>query len=210
MENNEIKKNFIKLLLSTKRNGIENVIEWLEKTDFYQAPASTMFHGNNEGGLLEHSMNVAHMAIKIKDMLDNISDKQQTSDINQRLRSVSRESLLIVGLLHDLCKVNIYKKEQRNRKVNGGWESYDCYGVDYSAMPLGHGEKSVIQLLRLGLELTDDEIIAIRWHMSAWDLAFQSTEAKGNLNAAKNKCLLLSILQSADELATTVLEISKQ
>jgi hypothetical protein len=71
---------------------------------------------------------------------------------------------------------------------------------------LGHGEKSVILLLRLGLQLTNDEMMAIRWHMTAWDLAFQNPEAKSNLNEAKNQCPLLSIVQSADGLASAILE----
>ena len=66
----------------------------------------------------------------------------------------------------------------------GAWESYNGYGVDYSGLPLGHGEKSVIRLLRWGLEMKDDEIIAIRWHMSGFDLAFQSPEILNNYGAA--------------------------
>lgn len=217
-DTNALKKDYLNLLRSTKRQGIESVISWLEKTDFFTAPASTMFHGNYLGGLLEHSMNVAHIAVMIKEMLDNILSGRKYSDcddylakqiINKRdrLSSISRESVLIVSLLHDICKANIYTKEKRNKKINGKWEEVDVYGVDYSQLPLGHGEKSVILLLRLGLELTDDELLAIRWHMSAWDLAFQSAEAKGNINAAKDKCLLLSVLQAADQLSTAVLEV---
>lgn len=78
--------------------------------------------------------------------------------------------------------------------------------VDYSEFPLGHGEKSVIRLLRLGLALTDDEIMAIRWHMSAWDLPFQSPEAHNNLGEAKERCPLLTIIQAADGLAYHALE----
>ena len=117
--------------------------------------------------------------------------------------------IAIVALLHDLCKTNVYKLEKKNRKVNGRWEEYDGYGVDYSKFPLGHGEKSVIMLLTLGFPLTRDEMMAIRWHMTAWELAFQSAEAKSNLNAAKEQCPLLTVLQAADGLASALLEVTK-
>jgi hypothetical protein len=80
------------------------------------------------------------------------------------------------------------------------------YDVDYSEFPLEHGEKSVIWLHYNGLRLTVDEIIAIRWHMTACDLPFQSPEMKGNLNAAKEKCPLLPLIQAADGLSANILE----
>ena len=104
-------------------------------------------------------------------------------------------------------KANIYQKTTKYRKdQNNAWETYESYSTDYSEFPVGHGEKSVIRLLQLGLHLTNDEILAIRWHMTAWELPFQSAEAKGYLNAAKNKCPLLSIIQVADGLASAILE----
>ena len=90
--------------------------------------------------------------------------------------------------------------------MTDGDETYDTYTTNYSDFPVGHGEKSVIRLLQLGLQLTDDEIQAIRWHMTAWELPFQSGEAKSYLNAAKNKCQLLTIIQTADGLASAILE----
>jgi hypothetical protein len=117
------------------------------------------------------------------------------------------DSVTIVALLHDICKANIYKKAQKWRKdEQGKWEQYDSYDVDYSKLPVGHGEKSVIMLLSLGLKLTIDEIVAIRWHMGAWDLPFQSYEEKSNINEAANNFPLVSILQTADNLATHLLE----
>lgn len=58
----------------------------------------------------------------------------------------------------------------------------------------------------MGLELTDDEMCAIRWHMGAWEMPFQSNDAKGNCNAAKAKSPLLSIICAADGLASFLLE----
>lgn len=194
-----MKKEIIELLKSTERERIDRVIDYLEnKSDYFTAPASTAFHGNYSGGLAEHSLNVYKVAMKVKAAMVELKP-----ELANRL---SDESIAIVALLHDLCKTNVYKIERKNRKVNGVWVETDAYGVDYSKFPLGHGEKSVIMLLTLGFPLTRDEMMAIRWHMTAWELAFQSAEAKSNLNAAKEQCPLLTVLQAADGLASALLE----
>ena len=194
-----MKTQFLQLLRSTNRQGVENVIAWLNQSDFFEAPASTMFHGNYAGGLLEHSMNVAVLANDIREIMI----RRKPEIVNQ----VSRENIIIAALLHDICKANVYQKATKYRKdKNNAWETYDSYNVDYSELPLGHGEKSVIRLLQLGLQLTNDEILAIRWHMTAWELPFQSNEAKANLSTAKDQCPLLTIIQTADGLASAILE----
>ena len=197
--NTTMKQKFIQLLRSTSRPGIDNVINWLEQSDFFTAPASTVFHGNYSGGLLEHSMNVGILAHDVYEMLC-----KRKPELAER---ISRDNIIIAALLHDICKANIYQTVTKYRKdQNNAWETYDTYTTDYSEFPVGHGEKSVIRLLQLGLQLTDDEILAIRWHMTAWELPFQSGEAKAYLNAAKNKCPLLTIIQTADGLASAILE----
>ena len=102
----------------------------------------------------------------------------------------------------------IYKEGILSRKNSDGyWEKYLGYQVDYNAgLPLGHGEKSVIMLLSWGLELKPEEMMAIRWHMTAWDLPMQSPEHKESLNAAKAKTPLVSLVQLADGFATGLLE----
>lgn len=190
---------FKSLLLSTQREGIENVISELEKSDFFTAPASTAFHNNTEGGLLDHCLKVYQMATLIRKDITALNPKYE--------ELLPEDSVIIVALLHDVCKANIYLKTTKYRKnEKNNWETYEVYTVNYNDMPLGHGEKSVIQLLRMGLSLTRDEILAIRWHMSAWDLAFQSAEAKGNLNAARDQCPLLCLLSSADGISSALLE----
>lgn len=194
-----MKKEIIELLKATERERIDRVIDYLEnKSDYFTAPASTAFHGNYSGGLAEHSLNVYNVAMKVKAAMVELKP--------ELVNRLSDESIAIVTLLHDLCKTNVYKIERKNRKVNGVWVETDAYGVDYSKFPLGHGEKSVIMLLTLGFPLTRDEMMAIRWHMTAWELAFQSAEAKSNLNAAKEQCPLLTVLQAADGLASALLE----
>ena len=195
-----MKEKFISLLRSTNREGVEKVIEWLETSGFFEAPASTVFHGNHAGGLAEHSYQVALVANDLREMLV----KRQPGLANQ----ITRESVIICGLLHDVCKAEIYKKEEKFRKdKNGNWEKYYGYGVDYSGLPLGHGEKSVVRLLRLGLEMTEEEMLAIRWHMGAWNLPMNDSEAKGNINAAREKSPLVTLIMTADDLASHIFRV---
>lgn len=196
---NEAQEIFKKMLLSTNREGMENVIERLEEHRFFKAPASTRFHLNYDGGLLEHSMNVCGMALELREVM--IRKKEGLRN------SLPKESVIIAALLHDVCKADIYKPAvKRQKNEHGVWCDVPGYDVDYSNFPMGHGEKSVIWLLQNGLKLTADEIMAIRWHMTAWDLAFQSPEMKGNLNAARERCPLLTLIQAADGLAANLLE----
>ena len=186
------------LLLKTGRRGIENVLAELGMLGFYEAPASTRFHGSYPGGLLEHSLCVYDEAVVIREA--QLGLKPEVAD------SLPPDSIAIAALLHDVCKAEVYRQEEKRRKNAAGmWESYNGYGVDYGAFPLGHGEKSVIQLLRWGLEMTDDEIMAIRWHMSGFDLAFQSPESRANYGAATDKCPLLAVLRAADGLASHIM-----
>ena len=197
--NKENKERFIDALMSTGRQGVENVIAKLEELGFFSAPASTVFHLCEEGGLLQHSLNVYDEALMLREQEIRMCPK-----VAARL---PLDSVTIAALLHDVCKAEIYRKTIKNRKnAEGYWEKYEGYEVDNSAFPCGHGEKSVIQLLRWGLDLTEDEILAIRWHMGPWDLAFQSAEQKGSQNTAKNSTPLLSIISHADGLAASILE----
>lgn len=196
------KGKFIELLQSTGRKGVDKVITVLEETGFFEAPASTRFHLSYEGGLLEHSLGVCRIALMVR---------KQVLLVRPELESqLSTESVIMTTLLHDVCKAEIYKRAIKRRKNEQGfWEDYEGYDVDYSNFPVGHGEKSVIVLLQAGLELTKEEILAIRWHMSAWDLPFQSYELMGSLNAARERTPLIGILQAADGLAANVLETTK-
>ena len=196
---NEAQKKFKEMLLLTNREGMENVIERLEEQGFFKAPASTKFHLNYEGGLLEHSMNVCDMALELRELIIRKKEGLRVS--------LPKESVIIAALLHDVCKADIYKPAvKRQKNEHGIWCDMPGYDVDYSNFPVGHGEKSVIWLLQNGLKLTPDEIMAIRWHMTAWDLAFQSPEMKGNLNAARERCPLMALIQAADGLAANMLE----
>ena len=193
------KDRFIELLRSTGRNGIDTVITKLEELGFFDAPASTRFHLSRKGGLLEHSLNVYEAAMMVREKI-----VQRNPDLEGQLPV---ESVILSTLLHDTCKADIYKSAILSRKNEAGyWEKFPGYQVDYSNLPLGHGEKSVIMLLSWGLELTTEEMLAIRWHMTAWDLPFQDPEHKESLNAARAKTPLCSLVQVGDSIATGLLE----
>ena len=197
----DTKARFIEILKSVDRAGIDNVIAGLEKIGFFEAPASTKFHCAFNGGLCQHSLNVYDQAVRILRVESEIRP--------DFLGGIPEDSVKIAALLHDVCKAEIYKTVEKFRKdKDGRWEKYMTYESDYSSMPLGHGEKSVIRLLRMGLDLTNDEIVAIRWHMANWSLS-EDFESRGNFNAALDKTPLLSILIAADELATRISESEK-
>ena len=194
------KEAFIGILSETSRKGIDLVLAKLEGLGFFEAPASSRFHLSCKGGLLEHSLNVYNSAMIIREQA--VQAKPELEEL------LPLDSVAICTLLHDVCKTDIYKEGILSRKNNDGyWEKYLGYQVDYNAgLPLGHGEKSVIMLLSWGLDLKPEEMMAIRWHMTAWDLPMQSPEHKESLNAAKAKTPLVSLVQLADGFATGLLE----
>ena len=192
------KAQFIELLMATKRPGMDNVIKGLEKLGFFDAPASTKFHSDFSGGLLYHSLQVYEQAMKIREI--EIALRPWTEE------RLPVDSVTITALLHDVCKSEIYKVEFRNRKNDlGQWERYQTWKADYAHNPLGHGEKSVIRLLQMGLELRLPEILAISWHMGAWDLS-SSHEAVGNFNEACDTSPLVPVIMAADQLASRISE----
>ena len=134
-----------------KREGADRLLTWLEESDFFTAPASTKYHCAIEGGLVEHSVKVYEVLMKKHFELDE-----------------SEESFAICALLHDVCKVNFYKRSFRNIKNElGRWEQVEYYSAEDS-FPYGHGEKSVFLIERF-MKLRLNEAMAIRWHMSGFD-----------------------------------------
>ncbi len=194
------RQQFEEILSGTGRKGIGQVIDKLNELGFFEAPASSRFHLSCKGGLLEHSLNVYKVAMMLREQAVKVRPELE--------EQLPIDSVAICTLLHDVCKTDIYKESILSRKnADGYWEKYLGYQVDYNAgLPLGHGEKSVIMLLSWGLELTPEEMMAIRWHMTAWDLPMQSPEHKESLNAAKSKTPLVSLLQLADGFSTGLME----
>lgn len=203
MDTKKNQQEFEALLRSTGREGIEYVIEDLEKDGFFEAPASSGHHLNIQGGLCQHSLNVCKAGLMIWEGLKTLDP----SGVN----NAKRESVIIATLLHDVCKTDIYKRTVKKRKNKlGQWEDSEGYSVSYKDFPMGHGEKSVIMLLCSGLELHDDEMLAIRWHMGAWGINMNSYEDQRNYDTARQKYPLCSIIQSADSLAAAIMETTAE
>ena len=141
-----------------KRDGADKLLEWLKSSDFFTCPASTKFHSNVEGGLCAHSINVYNR-------LKNLIVAEYGEDYQSK---ISDESIAIIGLLHDVCKVGTYKTEMRNVKVDGVWVQQPYFAVQ-DELPYGHGEKSVYMLCGF-IKLTREEALAINWHMSGFDM----------------------------------------
>ena len=193
------KEEFLELLRSTKRDGIEDVITDLEELGFFTAPASAGHHLNIEGGLVLHSINTCKAALAIWEGMKPLEPSLATE--------VKRDSIIIASLLHDVCKSDIYKRSVKKRKnALGQWEDCEGYKVSYKDFPMWHGEKSVILLLCSGLDLSDDEMLAIRWHMGAWGINMNSYEDERCYDTARALYPLVSIIQTADGLAAAILE----
>lgn len=143
-----------------KRDGAEELLRYLDRSDFFTAPASTRYHLACEGGLVQHSLNVYKELVTLCEMAKANYKGWDESVANP-------ESIAICSLLHDLCKVNVYKTEMRNRKNEmGQWEQYQAYTYEEN-LPYGHGEKSVY-IASGFMKLTREEAMAIRFHMGAW------------------------------------------
>lgn len=179
-----------------KREGADKLLAFLtsDGCDFFTAPASTRYHGNFEGGLLQHSLNVY-------DCLCDILARPRMKEMYGV--SYSDESIAIAALMHDLCKVNFYKTSYRNVKNEmGRWESVPYYTIEDN-LPYGHGEKSVY-ILSGYMRLTRDEAFAIRYHMG-----FSGTEDPGNVGHALEMFPLAYALCMADMEATFFMEGSR-
>lgn len=193
------RERFIELLRATGRDGIEYIIEDLDTWGFFDAPASVRNHFNFPGGLAMHSLNVYDMAMAIRNATIPLRPDME--------KALNTDSIAIAALLHDVCKTNIYRRTKRKQRNEiGVWEDIEGYEVDYTEMPVGHGEKSVIMLLRSGLDLEDEEIFAIRWHMGPWDLPAQSIEMDKSYRKAQDRSPLVALIHTADTLAAQILE----
>ncbi len=161
-EKRDFIKEFTEIYTSKiNREGADKLLDWLLKSDFTTCPASTKFHSNHEGGLIEHSVKAYKRFVRnlVKEYGENWQDH------------ISEESAAIIGLLHDICKVGYYKQEMRNVKEDGIWVQKPYYTVD-DKLPYGHGEKSVY-IISGFMKLTREEAMAINWHMGGFDARVQ-------------------------------------
>ncbi len=155
---NKNREEFIKIFQENiKREGAAELLEWIKKTDFFVAPASTKFHSAVAGGLCYHSLQTYK---RFKQNLEN--------EYGEELKNkVTDETIAIISLLHDICKIDCYKLDYRNVKVNNEWTKQPYYSYN-EQLPYGHGEKSVYMISGF-MKLTREEALAINWHMGGFD-----------------------------------------
>lgn len=179
---------FVRLLNDVNREGTAELLQWLFASGFFEAPASRRDHLCCREGLLTHSINTMYAAVAI---LANLQ-KQGFA------RGVTRESVIVASLLHDVCKADRYVQNEDG-----------SYSVQIQ-LPVGHGEKSVMQILRTGYRLTDDEMAAIRWHMGPFRLCFNSAEELLHYEKAQRTIPLVEIIHLADSLVANIVEQEKK
>ena len=192
---NQNKERFISLLQKAgelepkKKPGIDRLINWLEGTDFYYAPASTKYHGNYEGGLCEHS-------IKVYDNLCTLN-----TAFNEDMKEYD---IIICALLHDLCKIDFYKKVVKGaykKDENGAtiqpkvWEEKEVYDYGEEKTILGHSPKSIFIIQHFFL-LSDEQAEAIYAHMGGMECSDQME--KNTYSKIYNKNKLAFYLHLAD------------
>jgi len=182
------KEDFLKIYRENiKREGADKLLEYLQSTDFFRAPASSRYHNSFEGGLFDHSINVYKRLKKLVEQEDEMYNK------------VSDESIAIIGLLHDLCKINFYKEDYKKVNENGVWITKPFYKID-EVLPFGHGEKSVY-IINKFMKLSDEEALSINWHMGPYDLRIKGGQPQ-TLEAAYQKSHLCFLTYIADSMAT--------
>lgn len=191
--NNNLRNFIVDKLKSVNRPGIDALIDFLDNSDYFTAPASTKYHGAYEGGLAEHSVNVLDCMLTLNDTLNKVYGMPK-DDL---------DSIIIVALLHDLCKTDTYHTKELWRKdANGKWESYIGY-VREPKLCMGHGPKS-IYIANTYIGLSEKEAQAILYHMGAYDVSDYMTH--NELGEAFSKNSLAYKLHTADMMATYVLE----
>ena len=185
----ENKAEFLKIYKENiKREGSEKLLDYLLNiSDFFVAPASGRRHSAFEGGLVVHSLNVYNRYKKLIAMEYGENYQEVISD----------ESIAIIALLHDLCKVNTYTVDYRNQKIDGQWVQVPYFAYN-NTLPYGHGEKSVY-IISGYMRLTRDEAMAINWHMGSYDPRNQSTS---DLSDAFSRFPLAVLFHMADLSAT--------
>lgn len=178
-ETDKFKTNF---RMRVKREGADGLLAWMDEAGFFEAPAGQKHHGAFAGGLATHSNNVYRRLVMI-----HTEESRKNGAISEKYND---ETVAVVALLHDICKTDVYKMDEKD-----GIHSY-TYN---DPLPLGHGEKSVYLITRF-MQLTPDEALAIRWHMGAFDKAAQSDFR--DLDNAQKQCKLAVMLHIADMMAT--------
>lgn len=168
-------------------SNIIKILKWLRSTDFYTAPASTIYHESYSGGLLYHTYNVVQNILNLLKL--------------EKFVNVDIASAVLVAAVHDWCKIGLYESYSRNVKNadTGKWEAVNAFKRKDFAIPLGHGVQSMY-IANKFFKLTLEECLAIRWHMGRWNV---SESEVNEFQQANEQYPLVHMLQFADQLAIT-------
>lgn len=175
------------------REGIDKLLNFLDENGYFEAPASTRYHGSYKGGLFHHSLNVYY---NLKDELQLIFGENWSD-------RYSLETVTLVSLFHDVCKYDKYIQGVRNvkNKNTGAWEQVSCFEYNQEGLQMGHAALS-LHIIEKFVHLDDVEAQAIYWHMGAYDLSQYSTV--GNLSESFKRNILAFALHMADMTATYI------
>lgn len=158
-------------MLNVNREGVDRLIDYVVNSDYFTSPASSKYHLNVEGGLYLHSKNVMKLCYKQYNMFKNLGLEYE----------ISKESIILCALHHDLCKVNTYKKDKVWYKdEENKWQYYIGWKVDEPDL-LGHGAKS-LSIVQDYIQLTLEEKQAILYHMGSYDNNNQEVMKVFNIN----------------------------
>ncbi len=178
------------------KNESASLLDWLDSSDFWTAPASTRFHGNFKAGLSLHTLKVIQQALLLaRPLLENF----WTSPDAEKY-PVSAEDIFVAALVHDFCKTDFYGVEYRNAKdITGNWIKQPYYKSKAENRNLGHGNESVLKLLEIMPSYIKKRhvIEAVSRHMGFSDLS--ESEGYNYSNFLQNPLVVL--IQLADETA---------
>lgn len=166
---------------------IGSCLEWLDTTDFYTAPASTIYHNCVPGGLLQHTLEVVNNIIPLLTL--------------PKFKDIRVENAVLTALVHDWCKIGLYEMYTRNVKneTTNTWEKVPSYKHKDSFCPFGHGVSSLFLVQRF-FKLNIDDALAIRWHMGEYNCA---DNERNDLHHANETYPIVQALQFADRLSIT-------
>ncbi len=153
----EIKQKIIESLKSTERPGIESLIKYLADDGFFEAPASTKFHGSYEGGLAKHSYRVYELLVLQVGSLSSAKKLDAILSPSQKPLPIAIVNIIIAALLHDVCKIGAYLGTEKPYKWN-------------KQQPKGHALLS-IERIKKHIELTELEEMMIKYHMGLYGLS---------------------------------------
>ncbi len=191
-------------LAKVQRPGMDKLLEYIQKSDFYKAPASTKYHLAAPSGLLQHSLNVLDA---LRGLLSWRSDGVwEYRAAGKVVDTIPDDSVIMMALLHDICKTHFYGTSTRNQKndATGKWEKVPFYTVN-DMMPLGHGPKSAM-IVKQYTTLTSQELYAI-WHHMGRTRDYENDNAVGKSIEMYPAVLAL---QTADMMASRFMEGEKE